>query len=55
MGGEADTVQVGEVGLQVMFPGQHERGRAQVGFVQDEHHVLLKLCGDVVVECWGKL
>lgn len=40
VGGEADYLQVGELGGHVVFPGNHQWGRTQVGFVQHQDHLL---------------
>lgn len=55
VGGEADAVQVGEVRVQVVFPCQHQRGRTQVCFVQDQHYLFLELARDVVIQGRGEL
>ena len=55
MGGEADYLQLGELGGHVVFPGDHQWGRTQVGFVQHQDHVLLEISCDVVVQGWREL
>lgn len=55
MGGEADHVQVRVQGGHVVFPGDHQRRRTQVGLVQHQDHLLVQLCCDVVVQVWREL
>ena len=55
VGGEADYLQVGELGGHVVFPGDHQWGRTQVGFVQHQDHLLLEVSCDVVVQGWREL
>ncbi len=55
VGGEADYLQVGELGGHVVFPGDHQWGRTQVGFVQHQDHLLLEISCDVVVHGWREL
>lgn len=55
MRGEAHHLQVRELRGHVVFPGNHQRGRTQVGFVQHQDHLLLELSCDIVVQGWGEL
>lgn len=38
-----------------MFPGNDKGGRTQVCFVQHQHHVLLEISCDVIVQGWWEL
>lgn len=55
VGGEANYLQVGELGGHVVFPSNHQRGRTQVYFVHHQDHLLLKLSCNVVVQGWREL
>lgn len=53
--GEAHYFQVRELWCHVVFPGNDKGGRTQVCFVQHQHHVLLEISCDVIVQGWREL
>lgn len=55
MGGEANYLQVGELRGHVVFPGNDQRGRTQIDFVQHQDHLLLEISSDVMVNGWREL